>query len=98
MVKVIKIISNLIFMKCPNCNKKISLLKIRNEFNCPYCNEKVITKNGIVAILIAFFFWFFIVSPFAIVSSGSRYAMISEIIGFLIAYLIFRSILELEIK
>jgi predicted RNA-binding Zn-ribbon protein involved in translation (DUF1610 family) len=85
-------------MKCPNCNKKISFTKIRSEFSCPHCKAEIKTRNYTSAFIIAVIFWAFIFSPvITIMLNGKDTAMLVDMtIGFLLAYLIFRSILKLE--
>jgi hypothetical protein len=32
-------------MKCPNCNKGLSILKAKDEFACPKCHAKIRSEN-----------------------------------------------------
>jgi hypothetical protein len=85
-------------MKCPNCGNKIAFTKIRGEFSCPYCSARLKTKNYMLAFIAAVFFWAVIFSPIITIRfKGEIMGLLLDMtIGFLVGYIIFRSLLKLE--
>ena len=84
-------------MKCPSCNKKISVFNVTERFKCKSCGKSLKTTNTKFAITLFFATWICI-SGSAYLSDVDFAVFIDAFIAPLVAFFLYFFVINIEIE
>ena len=64
-------------MKCPHCNTDISRWRIKKQFLCKSCGKNIVSKDYMLAIVIAFVIGGLVATPISLVFFGESYLSVA---------------------
>ena len=89
-------------MKCPHCQRGVSVAIVRDEFSCPCCNSRISCKNLAAAFGASLFILFCVMFPLSLSWMQLEHhflAFIVDIVGVIImTAIVFKFLVKLHIK